>query len=153
MNAFRNFPPNDLHLHKRKIDSERNHARSIFQFLQFSNSRSESSSSSALVGLFFGGFSSSRRDVDRILSPVPAHLVASSDECLHILKYLASHRPAGTSKYIRTVGARVNLRERGMHTRRGRRARRNEKLDAKRAHIVLVLAVSLSFFLSSHARI
>lgn len=62
-------------------------------------------------------------------SGVSTRIASCSPECLHILKYLASHRPAGTSKYIHTAvlvsicgnAECTEARTRGRHRKTGHR--------------------------------
>lgn len=78
-------------------------------------------------------------------SGVSTRIASCSAECLHILKYLASHRPAGTSKYIHTAVLVSICGELGMHG--GQNERENAQEDWT-SHIFHHLLVSLS---SSHS--
>lgn len=80
-------------------------------------------------------------------SGVSTRIASCSPECLHILKYLASHRPAGTSKYIHTAvlvsicgnSECTEARTRGRHRKTGHRT-----FSTTSFHFSLLLAPPLS---------
>lgn len=82
-------------------------------------------------------------------SGVSTRIASCSPECLHILKYLASHRPAGTSKYIHTAvlvsicgnAECTEARTRGRHRKTGHRTFPSSTF----ASLLLVPPLSLVF--------